>query len=525
MAFMSPQSAINEKLAGVTDQHAAAAQQPTEDLSRTGPRRRRVGSLSVRARILAAVVSLAALALTVAGYTAFVIQQIQVETRIDAELEADAEQFRVLHDVGVDPGTGEGFASPADLVSTAMERIIPTRNEGIVGMVDGEVMYTSPVSPVKLEEDAELMDQLAEYAVAERASFTTLQTSTTTYRTAVVPVHASGSGQDADGGDSEVAAFVLAYDITAEKAVFSEGFVIYAGVALLSLLVVGLVGWLVAGRLLHPVRVLATRARRIGREDISERIPVTRSDDLGEMTRSVNAMLDRLERAFRAQDQLIHDVSHELRTPLTIVRGHLEVLDVGDRDDVVATRELTLDELQRMKPASSMTSPPWRRPTTHEFVQPTPIALGTLTDEVYDKSRGLGDRRWLIDSRAEETALLDRERLTQAWLQLAANAVKFSPPDSVISMGSSVSDGTIRLSMRDQGQGIGPEDRERIFERFTRTDTTAAGSGLGLAIVEAIAVAHGGNTEVESTLGAGATFTIVLPHSTDVDETNEETHR
>lgn len=523
MDFISPKSAINEKLVSVTDQHTAAQAQPPEPVGGAGRKRRRgLGILSVRARILAAVVTLAALALTVAGYTAFVIQQIQVEARIDAELEADAEQFRVLADVGVDPSTGESFASPSDLVATAMERIIPTRNEGILGMVDGGVVYTTLVSPVKLEDDTELIEELSQYAVAERASFTTIETSVTTYRSAVVPVHASVEG--ADGSDGEVAAFVLAYDITAEKAVFSEGFVIYAGVALVSLLVVGLVGWLVAGRLLHPVRVLATRARRIGREDISERIPVTRSDDLGEMTRSVNAMLDRLEGAFEAKDQLIHDVSHELRTPLTIVRGHLEVLDAGDRDDVVSTRELTLDELHRMnRVVDDLTT--LAQADHPEFVQPQPIELGTLTDEVYDKARGLGQRRWLIDSRAEGTALLDRQRLTQAWLQLAANAMKFSPPDSVISMGSSVSEGTIRLSMRDQGRGISAEDRERIFERFARTDTSAAGSGLGLAIVEAIAVAHGGRTEVASAPGAGSTFTIVLPQHAEAANISEENDR
>src|SRR5699024_12335254 len=117
-----------------------------------------------------------------------------------------------------------------------------------------------------------------------------------------------------------------------------------------ALVVRGLGGWRVAGRLLHPVRVLATTARGIGKEDISERIPVTGNDDLAGMTRSVNAMLDRLEGASRAQDQLIHDVSHELRTPLTIVRGHLEVLDVGDREDVLPTRELHLDELDPTTP-------------------------------------------------------------------------------------------------------------------------------------------------------------------------------
>ncbi len=511
----SKNGVINEKMSCVTAPASPEDQQTTEPLpaaeDRPG-RWRRLRSFSVRVRILAAVIGLAALALGVAGYTAFIIQQIQVEARIDAELQADAEQFRQLHEVGVDPATGESFASPADLVRTAMERIIPTRNEGIVGMVDGKVRFTSPVSRVFLERDRELVEHLYDYAVSERASYTTVTTGTTTYRVAVVPVHAAGQATDIDGVDHEVAAFVMAYDLSAEKGVFSEGFLTYALVALLSLVVVGIVGWLVAGRLLHPIRVLATTARQIGKEDISERIPVTGSDDLAAMTRSVNEMLDRLEGAFRAQDQLIHDVSHELRTPLTIVRGHLEVLDAGDRDDVIATRELTLDELKRMnRVVDDLTT--LAQAEHPEFVHPSPVELGTLTDEVYDKARGLGDRRWLIDARAEGEALLDRERITQAWLQLAANAVKFSPPGSVVALGSEISDGEVRLRMRDQGRGIAEEDIQRIFDRFERTDTSTPGSGLGLPIVDAIARAHSGTVEVESEVGAGTTFTIVLPHT------------
>lgn len=153
---------------------------------------------------------------------------------------------------------------------------------------------------------------------------------------------------------------------------------------MLSVLVVGLVGWLVAGRLLNPVRVLATAAHRISREDISERIPVSGSDDLAQMTRAFNSMLDRLQGAFRAQDQLVHDVSHELRTPLTIVRGHLEVLDVGDRDDVVATRELTLDELARMnRVIDDLTT--LAQADHPGFLRTAPVEVGKLTDEVYDK--------------------------------------------------------------------------------------------------------------------------------------------
>ncbi|MBE1514233.1 sensor histidine kinase [Nesterenkonia halotolerans] len=495
--------------------HTTAPGEP--EVSARSPRRRlrrraALRPLSVRARILAAVVGLAALALAAAGYTAFAIQQAQVEGRIDAELVADAEQFRVLHEVGVDPSTGEPFTSPTELVRTAMERIIPTRNEGIVGLVDGQVAFTSAVTRVRLEEDPELLNLLEDYAVAERATVTTLKTETTTYRVAIVPIHGSAAPEDSEAAEeSQVGALVMGYDMTAEKGVFADGFLIYAAVAALSLGVVAIVGGVIAGRLLHPVGVLASSARHIGREDLSERIPVTGKDDLTEMTKSVNEMLDRLEASFRSQDQLIHDVSHELRTPLTIVRGHLEVLDAEDRDDVLSTRELTLDELTRMNRVIDdlTTLAQAGRP---DFLRRAFTDVGKLTDEVYDKAIALGERRWIVDSRAEGDSWLDRERLTQAWLQLAANAVKFSAPGSVISLGSELAAGEVRLFVRDQGQGIAEEDHERVFRRFGRTDSSKPGSGLGLPIVDAIAQAHGGWVKLESAPGMGARFTMVLPH-------------
>lgn len=493
---------------------------------RRSPRGWRPFRLNVRARILTAVVGLAALALAVAGYTAFVIQQTQVEGRIDAELAADAEQFRVLHEVGVDPGTGEPFTSPAELVRTAMERIIPTRNEGIVGLVDGQVAYTSPVTPVRLEEDQQLLRALEPHALGERATVVTIETANTSYRAAIVPVQGSVAPNPSDraAADSaetaqepQVGALVMAYDITAEKRVFSEGFLIYAAVSLLSLGVVAIVGGAIAGRLLHPVAVLASSARQIGRDDLSERIPVTGKDDLAEMTKAVNEMLDRLQQSFQAQDQLIHDVSHELRTPLTIVRGHLEVLDVGDRDDVTSTRALTLDELNRMNRVIDdlTTLAQAGRP---DFVQRAPTDIGTLTDEVYDKALALGRHRWIVESRAEGAARVDRERLTQAWLQLAANAVKFSAPGSVIALGSELTAEEIRIFVRDQGQGIAPEDQDRVFERFGRTDSSKPGSGLGLPIVAAIAQAHGGRVDLDSATGVGARFTVVIPRDHGVGE-------
>lgn len=471
----------------------------------------------MRIGILTAVITLTALALVISGAVAAQLQSLRVEDRVDEDLAASAEEFRVLATVGVDPATGAPFSSPAELVRTAMERTIPGRNEGVLGIVGGQVEYTSRGADVALEDDPDLVTALGPLVVGDGATFETVSTDQTTYRVAAVPVRTAADGSLAEGPDDDalgfdsVAALVLAYDLDAERAAFGEVFTIYAAVAAAALVVVGVVGWAVSGRLLTPVRVLAQTARRIGREDLSERIPVTGSDDMAEMTQSVNEMLDRLETAFESQSRLVGDVSHELRTPLTIIRGHLELLDADSPDDARETRELVLDEVARMNRVVADLST-LAAVERHDFVMPAPVPLGILTDEVFDKAVALGERDWAVGERSDGEVAGDRERLTQAWLQLLANAVQFSEDGSRVEIGSRVDAAAAHLWVRDHGPGIPLEDQERIFERFERAgDRTTTGSGLGLTIVRAIAQAHGGEVRCDSSPGEGSTFTVTIP--------------
>lgn len=461
---------------------------------------------TVREWILAAVLGLAALAMSTAGYTAYLIQDARVESRVDDELQASAEEFRVLAESGVDPATGESFSTPEELVRTATGRNIPGSNGGTLGLVGGTIAFISQVAPLDLQTDPQFEEALSPLAETEEPVVETLETEMTTYRVAVLPARAGAEGE------GEPAALVLAYDLAAEKREFSEIFIIYAAVSAGSLGVVALVGWVVAGRLLTPIRILANSARRIGREDLSERIPVTGNDDLAEMTRSVNEMLERLDGAFSAQRQLVNDVSHELRTPLTVISGHLQVMDVSDEGDVRETRDLTLDEIVRMNRVIDdlLTLATVEHP---EFLRPEQVELAALTDEIYEKVTALGDRTWIVEQRGSGEALLDRQRITQAMLQLAVNAVKFSEEGSVIALGSRSSGDQVELWVRDEGQGIREEDRSRIFERFGRVDSSKPGAGLGLPIVAAIAYAHEGEVSCDSVPGRGSTFTLRIPRS------------
>jgi signal transduction histidine kinase len=223
-------------------------------------------------------------------------------------------------------------------------------------------------------------------------------------------------------------------------------------------------------------------------------------------------MLDRLEDAFQSQRMFVNDASHELRTPITIVRGHLELMG-DDPDERRETVALVMDELDRMSRFVGDLLL-LARAERADFLEPEPLDLGDLAAELDAKARGLGERDWRLEHpTGSVTVVADRQRLTQAVMNLAGNAVQHTAPGGRITIGAAGEGGYARLSVADDGPGIPSSDRERIFARFARGDgpRRSDGAGLGLAIVRAIAEAHGGTVELESTVGHGSTFSIVIP--------------
>lgn len=496
-------------------------------MSATAPRRglrARVAATSVRARILSVVVALAALSLAAAGLTAHSLQMRVVDARISADLRASYSEFQHLATDGRDPATGDAFTSPRALVRATMQLKVPARNEGMIGFVDDRLAFTAAeTTALRLEEDAELLAVLTAPGHETHSHVRSLTTDRTTYTYLVIPVVLSAS--------QETGAIVRAYDRNAELATLRRTYATFALVGLGSLLGVAAVGWILAGRLLRPVRELDEAARAIGDgTELARRIPVTSGDDLGRLTVTVNGMLDRLEEAFASQRRLLDDVGHELRTPVTIIRGHLELMDPDDPDDVRAARDVALAELARSSRLLDdlMVLATSSRP---DFVTPEPVDLGRLTDDLHDTLRGLADRRWRVDARADAVVPLDAQRVTQAVAQLAANAVRHTADGDEIALGSRLTtddDGTTvaEVFVRDTGPGIPAEERARVLERFARgpgAHEHRDGAGLGLAIVQAIAHAHGGTLVVEDAPGGGALLTLRLPapgaatHPTDPD--------
>lgn len=463
---------------------------------------------SVRARVIAAVVLLTGLALLLSGVIVYNRGHALTQERVAAELGRAADEFRALATEGVDAATGARFAAAEPLLRVAVQRSVLAPTEGVLGIVDGRVRWAAQSGvELRLEDDPEFVAAVLPLAGASTISQGTLATSLRDYRYLVVPV---GFGDAAPSG-----ALVRAVDFGAEEALLGEVSRSFVLVAVGSLLLVGLIIWLLVGRLLEPISWMRRTADEISETDLGARIPVRGADDVSALAETFNSMLDRLEGAVGAQRALLDDVGHELRTPLTIMRGHLELLDPHDPDDVAATRALVLDEADRMgRLVDDLLA--LAKAERAEFMQPETTDLARLTDETLVKATALGPRHWVLDELAEAEVVLDPQRVAQAWLQLAANAVRFSADGSTVGLGSRIEGDQVRLWVRDEGAGIDPADHERVLRRFER-GSAAGGSGLGLAIVAAIARAHGGRVEIESERGRGSRISMVVPVRTEED--------
>ncbi|HSL10126.1 MAG TPA: HAMP domain-containing sensor histidine kinase [Actinomycetota bacterium] len=470
----------------------------------TPPRRvRRRRAWGIRARIL--FWSILTLAVTVA-VSVLAIRAVligQTNARIDEALSQEASELRLLAD-GRDPNTGEPFrdtvADVERIFGVFLQRNVPQRNEAYLTFTQGEPYRRRIAMAYRIDRDQAFLDLVRDVRTTVRSSYDTPQGAV---EFLAVPVTA---------GDQPRGVFVAAYARDLEIAEIREPTLVAAAEAgVLMLVISSLVIWRVAESVLRPVRRTTETVREITTADLTQRLPVSGNDEVAELGRTFNDLLAKLEDAFETQRRFVDDAGHELRTPITIVRGHLELLD-DDPAERARTLALVGDELERMQRIVNdlLTLAKVERP---DFLSFDAVDLSALTDELANKVKTLGDRAWDVDARARGVVIADRQRLSQAMLQLAQNAVQHTARGGVIALGSRIGLGGASLWVRDTGEGIPADELDGIFGRFARSQRPRAsdGAGLGLAIVRGIAEAHGGRVDVESAVGVGSTFTLVIP--------------
>jgi two-component system, OmpR family, sensor kinase len=454
----------------------------------------------IRGRILFWYVTVLALAIAAAVLVTRQVLVAGIDTRINEALVQESEELRVLAR-GRDPTTGERFGNDVRRIfDVFLQRNIPTRNETFVTFVDGPFKRSLDEPIYRLDLDARLADRWGDLTRTERGA---VPTPVGRVEYLAIPVQA---------GQATRGVFVAAIFRDQELAEIAPAIWGAAGVGLATLLVGSLLAWWVAEGVLRPVRLVTDTAASISTSELTRRIEVGGHDEISRLAATFNEMLDRLEESFRLQRQFVDDAGHELRTPITIIRGHLEVTE-DDPEERLKTSALVIDELDRMSRIVNdlLLLAKARQP---DFLDLATVDLRSLTEDLHAKATALAPREWQLEGAGQGVIVADRQRLTQAMMQLAQNATEHTGDGAEIALGSSVTNGLARLWVRDSGAGIPSEDQERIFQRFSRTGDGrrgSAGAGLGLSIVRAIAEAHHGAVEVLSRPGEGATFTVVIP--------------
>ena len=466
-----------------------------------------LGRLSLRARLLLAVLALAAVGLVAADIATYSSLSSFLLDRTDSSLDEDA---HALSRPGRD---ADRLAPPGTVVQVrSLDGATVIATVSSLGLPGEDV--PAPVLPDTIEppETRRGNQAISYFTVGSTEGGGRFRT--------------RASIEDGDTGMLVIATSLADVDSTLHRLLLIELVVtalVLGGIAALGLWVVRLG--------LRPLGEIEDTAAAISAGDLSRR--VERADERTEVGRlglSLNAMLSQIETAFRAQEaserklrRFVADASHELRTPLAAVRAYAELFERG-----AATRPTDLERSMKgiNRESERMTVLVddlllLARLDDGRPLERVPVDLEEIVGEAVETAHAVEPGR-AIELQAEPTVVVgDRVRLRQIIDNLLANVRAHTPPGAPVEVTLTRRNGTAEIAVRDSGPGLDEEQLAHVFERFYRVDGSRArasgGVGLGLAIVAAVAEAHGGSVSASSEPGAGSTFRIVLPVADSTD--------
>jgi two-component system OmpR family sensor kinase len=475
--------------------------------------------LSLRVKLVAAVLALVAFALIIIGVGSVVALRYYMVDRVDSQLTLATASLRA--DPLVETTSESSFVPPSDFL-VAMEFRPP-----IV-----EVRYFK-----RSYRDTDIPDMPAAIDAGRAKQGEAFTVASVNHRRQWRVM----VGQTADGR-----MFAVGEDLSGVDNAVAQLIFINLLVGLAVLVTLAAVGVWVVRMNLRPLVEMERTAAAIARGDLTQRVPeLDPNTELGQLSAALNTMLTQIETAFHARAasegravnseermrQFVADASHELRTPLTTIRGFAELYRQGAAPDPGEVLRRIEDEAARMgllvEDLLLLARLDRERPLRH-----APVALADLIRDAAAGAHAVApDREITVDVAPDAENLTvdgDEERLRQVVDNLVTNAIIHNPSDVEVALGLAVDDSHAVIEVKDTGTGLTPEHAARVFERFYRVDKARArraasstapgrrtghhsGAGLGLAIVAALVAAHNGTVEVDTAPGEGATFRVRLP--------------
>lgn len=477
-------------------------QVPTEN-----PEPTRRSSLSWR--ILGWTLLVSSLGIVALLTTTMAAMKHSVEVGSNSEIQQEVNELRTFASTGLDPLTGKPFQDAEAFLNTYMARQQPGRGEIFIGFTEKD-----GVTGFRLGEDIDIAAGRAMVSSGPVIEALLAQ------HTGIINTdlgHVRWAKADIVRESSKATFLVLHVD----KVRFSDQrrtMAILWPLAGFALLATAVMAWLLSQFIIRPLRELQQNVTEVNDDDLMRRVEVRGHDEVASLATAFNGMLARLEASFQTQRQFLDDAGHELRTPITVVRGHLELIG-DDPEERAETITLVLAELDRMnRMVTDLLA--LAKSEQPDFIRcDAKVDIAQMTLDLDAKVMSIGDRLWTVGQVADGEAIIDEQRVTQAVMQLAQNAVQHTNKGDMITISTTFEKDNdnnewLCVACADTGEGVADVDKPTLFDRFHRGVNAGAdtpGAGLGLSIVRAIAVGHGGTIKVSDTPGGGATFTLRIP--------------
>jgi two-component system sensor histidine kinase BaeS len=322
--------------------------------------------------------------------------------------------------------------------------------------------------------------------------------------------------------DGETIAWILPdtgfeFKLSAEEQLFLQRTSLAIGLAALAgVLIAVAMGFLLAGRLLIPIRRLTSASQALAHGDLQQQVPVTSQDELGQLTATFNQMSADLARSDQQRKRMTADITHDLSTPLQIISGYMEMLEDHEVTLTPQRIEIIKTEIEHLRRLVSDLGTLTQVEAGGLELQLQPVQPGSLLEHIYQTYQPIAARQGVIlELEAPESVpaiRVDELRMLQVLKNLVDNALRYTPAGGKITLSAAAGE-QVELRVRDSGSGIEPEDLPYVFDRFYRADKAREGNsgkmGLGLAICKALVTAQGGTIAAESA-GKGQGASMVM---------------